>query len=72
MESAAYYVVAEALSNAARYAQATHCVVKVARDNGHALVEVKDDGIGGADPQAATACVPSRTDLARWTAASSS
>ncbi len=52
VESAAYYVVAEALSNAARYAQATHCVVKVARDNGHALVEVKDDGIGGADPQA--------------------
>jgi signal transduction histidine kinase len=50
VESAAYYVVAEALRNAAQYAQATHCVVKVAQDNGHALVEVKDDGVGGADP----------------------
>jgi signal transduction histidine kinase len=51
VERAAYNVVAEAVSNAARYSQASHCVVKVVRDNGHALVEVKDDGVGGADPK---------------------
>jgi signal transduction histidine kinase len=51
VERAAYNVVAEAVNNAARYSQASHCVVKVVRDNGHALVEVKDDGVGGADPK---------------------
>jgi signal transduction histidine kinase len=50
VERAAYNVVVEALSNATRHAHATHCVVKVVRENGHALVEVKDDGVGGADP----------------------
>jgi signal transduction histidine kinase len=51
VESALYCVVAEALSNATRYSHANHCTVKVARDDGLALVEVKDDGVGGADPQ---------------------
>jgi len=50
VESAAYCVVAEALSNASRHSGASHCRVTIARDNGHALVEVKDDGVGGADP----------------------
>jgi signal transduction histidine kinase len=51
VERAAYNVVAEAVTNAARHAQASHCEVKVVRHNGHALVEVKDDGVGGADPR---------------------
>jgi signal transduction histidine kinase len=51
VERAAYDVVAEAVANASRHSNATHCVVKVVRENGHALVEVKDDGVGGADPQ---------------------
>jgi signal transduction histidine kinase len=50
VESAAYFVVAEALTNVAKYAHATHARVNVARDDGHLLVEVTDDGVGGADP----------------------
>jgi signal transduction histidine kinase len=50
VEAAAYFVVAEALTNVARYSQATRASVAVERHNGHAVVEVRDDGIGGADP----------------------
>jgi signal transduction histidine kinase len=50
VESAAYLVISEALANIARYAGASHATVAVARRNGHALVEVRDDGVGGADP----------------------
>jgi signal transduction histidine kinase len=45
-----YFVVAEALTNAARYATAKSVKVGVWRDNGHVEVEVSDDGVGGADP----------------------
>jgi signal transduction histidine kinase len=50
VESAAYFVVAEALTNVAKYAQATHASVNVRREDGQVLVEVSDDGVGGADP----------------------
>jgi signal transduction histidine kinase len=50
VESAAYFVVAEALTNVAKYAEAKSATVSVARDNGALTVEVRDDGIGGADP----------------------
>jgi signal transduction histidine kinase len=50
VESAAYLVISEALANAARYSGATHASVSVQRRNGSALVEVRDDGRGGADP----------------------
>ncbi len=50
IEAAAYFVVAEALTNVAKYAHASQATVRVARLNGHAVVEVADDGIGGADP----------------------
>jgi signal transduction histidine kinase len=50
VESAAYFVVAESLTNVAKYAKATHASVNVTRDDGRVLVEVSDDGIGGADP----------------------
>jgi hypothetical protein len=49
-KTAAYYVVAESLTNVARYSRATKATVRLARQNGSALVEVEDDGIGGADP----------------------
>lgn len=52
VEAAAYYVVAEALTNVAKYAQASVAHVRVSRDNGRAMVEVADDGIGGADATA--------------------
>jgi signal transduction histidine kinase len=50
IEAAAYFVVAEALTNVAKYAHANLATVKVTRRNGHAVVEIADDGIGGADP----------------------
>jgi len=50
VETAAYYVVAEALTNVAKYADATHARVDVRRDDGDLVVEVRDDGAGGADP----------------------
>jgi signal transduction histidine kinase len=50
VEAAAYYVVAEALANVSKYASATGVAVTVGRRNGRAVVEVADDGVGGADP----------------------
>jgi signal transduction histidine kinase len=50
--AAAYYVIAESLANVAKYAGATHATVAVAHDNGRAVVEVADDGVGGADASA--------------------
>jgi signal transduction histidine kinase len=49
VESAVYFVIAEALTNAARYSRAQVVTVGVVRDNGHVDVEVSDNGVGGAD-----------------------
>jgi signal transduction histidine kinase len=49
-EAAAYYVIAEALANAAKHASARLVTVRVARENDCWVVEVADDGVGGADP----------------------
>jgi signal transduction histidine kinase len=51
IEATAYYVVSESLANVAKYAEATAVRVNVARHDGRAVVEVADDGIGGADGQ---------------------
>jgi signal transduction histidine kinase len=50
VEAAAYYLIAEALTNATKYAEASKVRVRVALSNGSAVVEVSDDGAGGADP----------------------
>ena len=50
VESAAYFVVAEALTNVAKYARASRARVNVTHENGGVLVEIADDGVGGADP----------------------
>jgi PAS domain S-box-containing protein len=50
VEAAAFYVVSESLTNVAKYAQASLARVSVTRSNGRAVVEVRDDGVGGADP----------------------
>jgi len=50
VEAAAYFVVSEALTNVVKYANASQARVSVSRTNGHAVVEVADDGVGGADP----------------------
>ncbi len=52
IEAAAYFVVAEALTNVAKYAQASAATVAVAVANDRLVVEVSDDGIGGAAPDA--------------------
>jgi signal transduction histidine kinase len=49
IEAAAYYVVAEALTNVAKYAHATAATVSVRTDDGLVTVEVADNGAGGAD-----------------------
>jgi signal transduction histidine kinase len=54
VELAAYFVVSEALTNVVKYAGATHATVDVASDNGRVVVEVADDGVGGADPTRGT------------------
>jgi signal transduction histidine kinase len=54
VELAAYFVVAEALTNVAKYAEATRATVSVERSDGRIVVEVADDGVGGADPEQGT------------------
>lgn len=49
VESAAYFVVAEALANAGKHAGATRVSVRIARAGGTLVVAVEDDGVGGAD-----------------------
>jgi signal transduction histidine kinase len=50
VEAAAYYLIAEALTNVAKYARASTARVRVARRGAGIVVEISDDGIGGADP----------------------
>ena len=50
VEAASYYVVAEALTNVVKYAGATAARVRIARNDGCVVIEVSDDGAGGADP----------------------
>jgi signal transduction histidine kinase len=50
VESVAYFVVAEALTNVAKHSRASRARVAVARQGSRLVVEVTDDGIGGADP----------------------
>jgi PAS domain S-box-containing protein len=50
VEAAAYYVVAEALTNVVKYAKASSAVVRIARENGVLAVTVGDNGVGGANP----------------------
>jgi signal transduction histidine kinase len=52
IEAAAYFIVAEALTNVAKYAQASAATVKVTATRGQVVVEVTDDGVGGATPDA--------------------
>jgi len=50
IEGAAYYMAAEALTNAAKHANASVVKLSAVVENGHLLVTVQDDGAGGADP----------------------
>src|SRR5205823_5393425 len=50
VEATAYYAVSEALQNVQKYAQASSVTVRAERRDGHLVVDVVDDGVGGADP----------------------
>jgi len=52
VEIALYYVVAEALTNVAKYAEASLVTVDVQLRDGSVVAEIADDGVGGADPAA--------------------
>jgi signal transduction histidine kinase len=48
VEAAAYFVVSEALANVIKHAQARTATVAVVRENGRLIVDISDDGVGGA------------------------
>jgi len=50
VQTTAYFVIIEALTNASKHAQSDRIEVRVAVGKGHATIEVYDDGSGGADP----------------------
>jgi signal transduction histidine kinase len=54
LEVAAYYVVSESLANIGKHAQATTASVEVAQRDGDLVVQVVDDGVGGADTERGT------------------
>jgi signal transduction histidine kinase len=54
VEVAIFFVVSEALTNVAKYADATAALVEVAVDQARVTVAVTDDGRGGADPREGT------------------
>src|SRR5262249_5423383 len=49
VQAAAFYVVSEALTNVAKYAEASVARVSIICGDGHTFVEIADDGVGGAD-----------------------
>lgn len=63
-ESTAYFVVAEALTNIARHSQATEAWVTIARVGDRLVIEVRDNGIGGADADQGTGLTGLRNRVA--------
>jgi PAS domain S-box-containing protein len=51
VEASAYFIVAEALTNVVKHARATRAVVKARVEGGVLVLEVRDDGVGEADPE---------------------
>jgi signal transduction histidine kinase len=54
IESAAYYVIAEAITNAAKHSGAEAVRVRIGEANGQLEIEIADDGVGGADARRGT------------------
>ncbi|HEX9235581.1 MAG TPA: GAF domain-containing sensor histidine kinase, partial [Actinomycetota bacterium] len=50
VEATAYFVVSEALANVGKYAHATAVMIRADVADGTLTIEVRDDGVGGADP----------------------
>ncbi|MET7419371.1 CHASE3 domain-containing protein [Dactylosporangium sp. NPDC005555] len=57
IEIGAYYVVAEALTNAIRHAHATLICVRASTADGFLDLSIEDDGVGGADPHTGTGLI---------------
>ena len=53
VEATAYFVAAEALANVVKHAHASRVSIEVARANGEVLINITDDGAGGANPEGA-------------------
>jgi signal transduction histidine kinase len=51
VETAAYFVVSEGLTNVAKHATGSAAHVRLAEQDGRLLIEISDDGAGGADPE---------------------
>ncbi len=51
IERAAYFVVAEALTNVAKHSSAGRCVVRLLREPARLVVSIEDDGVGGASAE---------------------
>jgi signal transduction histidine kinase len=54
VEGTAYFVASEALANVVRHSRATRADVTLSRTRGLLVLEVRDDGCGGADPAGGT------------------
>jgi signal transduction histidine kinase len=50
IEASAYFIVAEGLTNVVKHARATRATVRAAAEDGVLTLEVRDDGVGGANP----------------------
>jgi len=64
IESTAYFVVSEALTNVARHAHAHAAQVNIVRSGGRLVIEVRDDGLGGADASKGTGLTGLRNRVA--------
>jgi signal transduction histidine kinase len=54
LEVAVFYLVCESLANVGKYAEASAASVEVTREEGRVVVEIVDDGVGGADSERGT------------------
>jgi signal transduction histidine kinase len=54
IEAAAYFLVSESLANCAKYARASSVRVSITQRNGDAVIDIDDNGVGGADPACGT------------------
>lgn len=57
VETTAYFIVAEAMTNVVKHARATQASIDVEVDAGTLVLEVRDNGVGGADPSAGTGLI---------------
>ncbi|MCD2195860.1 GAF domain-containing sensor histidine kinase [Actinomycetospora endophytica] len=57
IETTAYFIVAEALTNVVKHAKADRALVQVGPEDGSLIVEVRDDGVGGVDPTRGTGLI---------------